>query len=260
MKGKHHSEETKRKISDAHKGKWHYQTTEERRKKSESLKRAYAEGRKSPASKGSFTVPIEKDDLINLYVNEKFSTARIGKLAGCSGGSIYNQLKYHRIPIRSRSEAADLVSFFKTHDPAIKGKSFEEFYGEEKGQEMRKAISAVHQGIPTEKWNHFLSFEPYTSDFNLSFKNRIRNRDNQVCMLCGKHREQIKTALAVHHINYDKLLSVPENCIALCKNCHTLTNFNRTHWVTFFQEKLSTTYGYAYENKKIVREAMQHVN
>jgi len=25
---------------------------------------------------------------------------------------------------------------------------------------------------------------------------------------------------------------------ALCNNCHAQTNFNRAHWITYFQERL----------------------
>ena len=43
-----------------------------------------------------------------------------------------------------------------------------------------------------------------------------RERDNQVCMNCGKHKEKLNSALDVHHVNYDKQLSIKENCISLC--------------------------------------------
>ena len=65
-------------------------------------------------------------------------------------------------------------------------------------------------------------------------------------MLCGVHREKLNRALDVHHIDYNKLLTIPQNCISLCKNCHTKTNCNRKHWIKFFQNLLREKYGYKY--------------
>jgi len=102
-------------------------------------------------------------------------------------------------------------------------------------------------------WLGGKSFEPYDIKFNNNFKNNIRKRDNQVCMLCGIHREKLSKALAIHHINYDKKLSIPENCISLCDSCHSKTNANRENWIVFFQSILSKHYSYAYsDNKEIV--------
>lgn len=115
-----------------------------------------------------------------------------------------------------------------------------------KGLIARKKMSASKQDISLEQWKNFKSFEPYDESFNTKFKNQIRKRDNQACMNCGTHREKLNKALDAHHINYDKLLSIPENCISLCRKCHSLTNINREYWKKLFQDKLSRLYGYKY--------------
>lgn len=103
-------------------------------------------------------------------------------------------------------------------------------------------------------WQGGLSFKEYDKRWNLKFKKMIRARDNQICMMCFIHREKLKTALDVHHINYDKQMTIPENCISLCKNCHRKTNFNRDKWTSFFYPILHEKYGYIYEDNKIVVE------
>lgn len=109
-------------------------------------------------------------------------------------------------------------------------------------------------------WNGGISFEPYTFEFNKILKNKIRNRDNQICMNCNKHREKFKEAFAVHHINYDKKCNLIQNLISLCRNCHTLTNTNRPYWINLFQEKLSKLYNYKYSSDgKIILEVKQNV-
>jgi len=103
-------------------------------------------------------------------------------------------------------------------------------------------------------WQGGKSFEPYGKNFNNLFKRRIRKRDNQICMLCGIHREKLSRALEVHHIDYNKKLSVPHNCISLCISCHMKTNYNRNHWIEFFQQLLSEKYNYQYLNQEIIME------
>jgi len=66
---------------------------------------------------------------------------------------------------------------------------------------------------------------PYSYEFNKEFKRMIRKRDRYKCAVCEKR------ALCVHHIDYDKTNTVPENCITLCRSCHSKTNCkNREYW------------------------------
>ena len=117
---------------------------------------------------------------------------------------------------------------------------------------VNSCIGAV--GKENLNWQGGLSFEPYDASFNDKFKRAIRKRDNQICMLCNIHREKIRQALSIHHINYDKLLSIPQNCLSLCHSCHNKTNSNRKHWQTFFQNLLSEKYNYKYEDKEVIVE------
>ena len=144
------------------------------------------------------------------------------------------------------------------------------FYGKQHTQATKILMSKNHKDTTKNKnpmygksgklspgWKGGLSFEPYTKDFNNKFKRAIRKRDNQICMLCGVHREKLNRALNVHHINYDKSLSIPQNCISLCLNCHMKTNHNRKHFVKFLQSLLEEKYGYKYENDLIVYDLME---
>jgi len=97
------------------------------------------------------------------------------------------------------------------------------------------------------------SFEPYTSDFNKRFKESIRERDNHCCVVCNKMEENYDEKLHIHHVDYDKKNSFPQNCVSLCKECHMKTNFNRLHWKTFFQSLLTERYNYEYtQDQKII--------
>jgi len=110
-------------------------------------------------------------------------------------------------------------------------------------------MASWNKGIIGEKshsWKGGKSFEPYGVKFNNKLKRLIRKRDNQICMVCGIHREKINRALHIHHINYDKTCNLIQNFIALCTSCHIKTNFNRKHWQKFFQDLLSNRYDYNY--------------
>jgi len=120
------------------------------------------------------------------------------------------------------------------------------FYGKNHLEKTRKKMSAKQQGIPLEEWEKFISFEPYTPDFNERFKKSIRARDNYCCVICNKPQEELGYKLHVHHVDYDKKNSFPQNAVSLCRNNHMETNTNRKSWKTFFQSLLKERYGYEY--------------
>jgi len=68
----------------------------------------------------------------------------------------------------------------------------------------------------------------YPKSFNKDFKHMIRARDNYTCAVCKEYGN------VVHHINYMKNDTVPENCITLCVGCHAKTNSNRKYWLEYF--------------------------
>lgn len=113
-----------------------------------------------------------------------------------------------------------------------------------------------HEGLKGEKspsWLGGKSFEPYNSEFNNRFKRAIRKRDNYECSKCNIHQEKLPRTLTIHHINYDKKLTIPQNCCALCIKCNGEVNKNRQHWTKFFQSLLAEKYGYNYsEDGKII--------
>lgn len=109
------------------------------------------------------------------------------------------------------------------------------------------------KGERNHRWLDGKSLEPYGLDFNRQFKKLIRERENKCCIICNKHEEELGKRLAIHHIDYDKTNTFPQNCVGLCVPCHTKTNLNRTHWKTFFQSLLKERYSYGYtQDQKII--------
>jgi hypothetical protein len=87
-------------------------------------------------------------------------------------------------------------------------------------------------------WKGGKSFEKWGKNFTEIFKEAIKLRDH-ACVICGSENR-----LQVHHIDYNKLNTIKENCITLCISCHMKTNFNRKQWTSFFQSLLKERYNY----------------
>lgn len=114
----------------------------------------------------------------------------------------------------------------------------------------------VH-GERVNTFNNWSSTEPHDRKFVKAFKKNIKERDG-CCMLCNisfNDLHLLKRRIDIHHINYNKRLTIPQNCISLCHSCHSKTNINRNHWNKFFQSLLSERYNYKYsENGEIILE------
>ena len=82
------------------------------------------------------------------------------------------------------------------------------------------------------RWMGGISFEPYSADFDVELKEKIRIRDGRKCSLCNRG-EGDGMDLHVHHIGYDKQNSSMENLILLCNSCHVKTNSQRAFWQGF---------------------------
>lgn len=130
-----------------------------------------------------------------------------------------------------------------------KGKDYISIYGESKA----KSLIESKTGEKHWNWKDGKSFEPYGLDFNDKFKESIRERDNNCCVICNKMQEELGEKLSVHHIDYDKTNSFPQNCVSLCRGHHIITNNNRESWKAFFQKLLSKRYNYEYtQDQKII--------
>jgi len=98
----------------------------------------------------------------------------------------------------------------------------------------KNGMYGVHRfGDKAPRWIGGKSFEPYGTDWTLTLKKAIRQRDKYICQLCRKGYRG--SSLNVHHIDYDKRHNDPENLVSLCRPCHTKTNSKRAYWENFFK-------------------------
>lgn len=235
QKGKEISMEQRRLLSERMKGKPSYVRTKEHRE----LMSKLTKGRIIPGNAGRIRNRLKGKTWEELYGKERADKHK----------EIMRQLRIKNNLINNPAKDPKIAAKISA---AKKGISFEQRFGKEKAEELKLKVA-----LPLEKNGRWLggkSFEPYNKDFNNKFKRAIRNRDNHMCLKCRIHQEKLNRALTVHHIDYDKNLTIPQNCCSLCVKCNSEVNANRIHWTKFFQSLLSEKYGYKYQDNKIILE------
>lgn len=93
-----------------------------------------------------------------------------------------------------------------------------------RSEESKIKQSAAVTGENNPNWQDGISFEPYCPRFNNQLKERIRNRDNRTCILCGTGEIQNSRRLSVHHIDGDKMQGCNHtkwNLCSLCLSCNS---------------------------------------
>jgi len=107
-------------------------------------------------------------------------------------------------------------------------------HSEKTKEKMRMVKTKEHrENIIKGMLKYFLeqggSKEPYSVDWIQTLKRAVRERDNYICQVCSKYGN------AVHHIDYNKKNSNPDNLITLCGKCHAKTNHKRKEWEEFLK-------------------------
>lgn len=242
--GKKHSEESKLKMSKSLKGRsvWNKNFVGEKYLSHYKDKKVWNKGKKGLQiawNKGTAKKKLEKfrfNRSMILYCDNCSLPTRVNSSAiknkpkhFCSRSCCdryYKSIEYKRCPIC-------LNLFFKPRWQLTKAKYC-----------SHKCSVKDHSLEKHPNWVGGKSFEPYNSVFNEEFKDRIRSRDGYICSLCLIPESLTGYKLDIHHIDYDKKNSCPENCIGLCHFCHPTTNKNRGYWKDIFYSLLKIKYNY----------------
>lgn len=199
-----------------------------------------------------------KKFLLKEYIKNKKSSIQIAKEIKCSPPTILNHLKRFNIKIRTISESRK----GKLNPNYIDGRTNKKYNCIDCDKEISETSALYGQGrchscenkrrhdlniINVKEENnpnyiHGKAYEPYSSKFNESLKELIRNRDNRKCQLCGCPEIECNRKLDVHHIDYDKKNCKKENLISLCIKCNYKVNFNRDYWFSYFTYIMENSY------------------
>jgi hypothetical protein len=92
-------------------------------------------------------------------------------------------------------------------------------------------------GVNNISWKGGTSKILYPREFSDYLKEKIREKDNYRCQVCGVSQIECLRKLSIHHIDYDKKNNNINNLVSLCVGCHGKTTFDRTYWMNYFKNK-----------------------
>lgn len=257
--GRKHSEESKKKMSLAKKGKyvgeksWNYG-----RKLSEETKRKMRLFNKT-----------QEQEIINIFLKEEMLCTDIAKKFNCHYSVIYRLLARKGISTkRNRFDWEKKDEIIKRYEEGVSGDAVAKELGISRylvGEILRKEgikiraqkhyMKGKYIGSKHPSWKGGISFEPYGMDFGRKLKKLIKERDGccMLCNVCFEDLKLLKRNVHIHHIDYNKRNNFPQNLLSLCVRCHALTNHNRDKWIPFFQSLLVECYDYKYtSDQKII--------
>ena len=218
------SKETRKKIGDANRG--HRHTEDTKKRIAEALKR------RPPSS---------------METRQKISDALTGKRR-----QSLSEEHRRKLSIAGKGKHPSELCIKRAIE-CNTGKHFSE--------EHRKKLSKNHWDTSSENnpaWKGGISFEPYCPKFTREFRERVRKFFKYTCQCCGHVWQPGERKLAVHHVNYDKMVccnDVKPLFVPVCiqKGCHAKTNHNREYWEDIFTNKIMLEH----DGECFVRELQQ---
>jgi len=220
-KGKHHSDETKKKLSQmmsqilqGNKRRLGIPHTEETKQ------------RIGEASRTQWASRIDRHQTAEHITHN--ADARRG----------YHHSEETKIKMREAAKTRPSISEAtrrKKSESLSGGKN--PMFGKRLSEERKRQSSLPRDKNP--RWNGGVSFLPYPFTFNKDLKESIRKRDNYICQLCGATQAEGTQKLSIHHIDYKKDNLIDGNLISLCRSCNSKVNSNRDFWQSYFKQLIA---------------------
>lgn len=222
-----HSEETRRKISLALKGKFAGDRNPQYGKPvTEEAKRKISETKKAQHRHVVHTEAARK----------KMSEANKGERHHQYGKPLSESTRI-KISLSKRGK------HLPKHSEESKRKMSESHKGKKHTLETRMKMSEAQRGEKAKLWKGGISYGAYCKEHRPA-RVRVREWFGNKCVLCGE--PPLKEQLTVHHVDYNKNACCDDKkplFVILCRSCHALTNNNREYWEKYFVDMIDSYYG-----------------
>jgi len=228
-KGRHHSEETRKKISEANKGRNPSADARERmrightgRKHSEETKRkmsasanckcgkdAPAYGRRHTEDTKKKMSKVKKGRVVSEETKRKISNTLKGNIISEETRKKISESNKRVWTKEKKAQVSKLHTGRKVSDETRK-KISEARLGKHRSNETRERTSATKQGISYDEWESYACESPYCPRFNEACKEANREKYGRRCFICGLPESENITStrkqkkLAVHHVDMNK--------------------------------------------------------
>jgi hypothetical protein len=259
-KGKHLSEEIRKKISESKQN-----ISEETRKKISNAHRGKHIGEKNPMfGKTHSEETRKKISTANLgrpsvfkgkhhskETRKKMSEDRKGKLSGSKNPFYKKTGKDHPcFGLKKSEESRKKISETRKRkiasgEIAINKKVGKEnpMFGKKHSDEARKkmsdALKGIHVGEDNPAWNGGTSFFPYCQKFNKKRRKAVREFFNYLCICTGE--PSYTRELSVHHIDHDKEQGCngkPFNLVPMNPEHHAKEQYNKEEYKAYINKTL----------------------
>ena len=202
-KGSHHTEESKKKLSDSIRGHPGVPCSEENKRKMSKARRG---------------IPRSEE------TKRKMSLGRTGK----KYGPLSEETK-RKISEANRGKPGNVFTEEYRKKLSVKLIGNKHTLGHKDTLETRIKKSEAFRGEKSYRWKGGIS-QKYCDKFNSILKENVRETFGRKCFLCGVPENGRK--LEVHHCDFNKGQGCGRqwNLVPLCKSCHTKTSHNRHYY------------------------------
>lgn len=197
------------------------------------------------------------DELKRMYIDDGMTTLDMADSIGVAFGTVNRWLKKAGVPLRQTSEIMLCGKLKPSSDELYKlyiedmlsTTEISTIYNISSGTVLRdmrdagikaRTNSESQTGELSCRWKGGISKSRYCNKWTEELRERVRDKFDRKCFICGMTEEENGKKLSVHHTNSGKMCMCDYSCelVPLCIRCHSRTIHNRFYWYSLIMCKL----------------------
>lgn len=197
------------------------------------------------------TLPLPKDEIIDLYTKKGLSATKIARQYNTSTPTILSRLKGWGIEVLHGTSISKICNYsgcsksIKVWPKDIRNSKYGYFYCCKDHAGKGIAERGVNTGENSATWKGGIAHEPYCPLWlDKEFKESIKARDNYRCQNPDCWGTADHLPLVIMHIDNDKKNCHPDNLITGCFSCNSRAQKDRewhTSWYTAIMQRSGKT-------------------